>query len=163
MIPPFCALLRSRDMHNIKVRTRSWLLSLKIFSTTLQCVSGRQNSEPSIFSTAWLVCGGLYRSNIICREQSVKCSRKCWFASYLRTYCPSCHIQLGQQLILSISDGLEPVSARFHMAVASALTVRRHVILGHPRFLHPSGFMRLLLMGWSLDLCVICGLSISSI
>ena len=36
---------------------------------------------------------------------------------YLLTYCPSCHRQLGQQQVLSISAGLEPVSVRFSINV----------------------------------------------
>ena len=39
------------------------------------------------------------------------------FISYLLTYCPSCRRQLGQQQILSISGGLEPVSVRSPMNV----------------------------------------------
>ena len=39
------------------------------------------------------------------------------FSTYLLTYCPSCHRQLGQQQILSISGGLEPVSVRFPINV----------------------------------------------
>ena len=35
----------------------------------------------------------------------------------LLTYCPSCHRQLGQQQILSISGDLEPMSVRFPMTV----------------------------------------------
>ena len=60
---------------------------------------------------------------------------------YLLTYCPSCHRQLGQQQILSISGGLEPVPVRFPMNVPC------------PRFLCPSGFPSTATLGmepWSL-------------
>ena len=39
------------------------------------------------------------------------------FLFYLLTHCPSCQRQLGQQQILSISGGLEPLSVRFPMNV----------------------------------------------
>ena len=85
----------------------------------------------------------------------------------LLTYCPSCHRQLGQQQILSISDGLEPVSVRFAMNVPLLSPLPQQYVsmsyLDARVFCVPLVSIRLLLLGWSLDLCVIYGLSISSV
>ena len=86
---------------------------------------------------------------------------------YLLTYCPSCHRQLGQQQILSISGGLEPVSVRFPMNVPWLWPQPQQYVsmssLDARVFCVPLVSIRLLLLGWSLDLCVIYGLSISSV
>ena len=90
---------------------------------------------------------------------------KCF--SYLLTYFPSCHRQLGQQQILSISGGLEPVSVRFPMNVPWLSPLPQQYVsmssLDARVFYVPLVSIRLLLLGWSLDLCVIYGLSISSV
>ena len=86
--------------------------------------------------------------------------------NYLLTYCPSCHRQLGQQQILTISGGLEPVSVRFPMNVPwlSPLPQQYVSLSSFDACVCcvPLVSIRLLLLGWSLDLCVIYGLSISS-
>ena len=86
---------------------------------------------------------------------------------YLLTYCPSCHRQLGQQQILSISGGLEPVSVRFPMIVPWLSPQPQQYVsmssLDARVFCVPLVSIRLVLLGWSLDLCVIYGLSISSV
>ena len=82
---------------------------------------------------------------------------------YLLTYCPSCHRQLGQQQILSISGGLEPVSVRFPMNDPLLSPLPQQYVsmssLDARVFCVPLVSIRLLLLGWSLDLCVIYGLS----
>ena len=87
--------------------------------------------------------------------------------NYLLTYCPSCHRQLGQQQILSISGGLEPVSVRFPMNDPLLSPLPQQYVsmssLDARVFCVPLVSIRLLLLGWSLDLCVIYGLSISSV
>ena len=92
---------------------------------------------------------------------------KCSDCYYLVTYCPSCHRQLGQQQILSISGGLEPVSVRFPMNVPWLSPLPQQCVSMsslHARvFCVPLVSIRLLLLGWSLDLCVIYGLSIFSV
>ena len=86
---------------------------------------------------------------------------------YLLTYCPSCHRQLGQQQILSISGGLEPVSVRFPMNVPWLSPLPQQYVsmssLNARVFCVPLVSIRLLLLGWSFDLCVIYCLSISSV
>ena len=87
--------------------------------------------------------------------------------SHLLTYCPSCHRQLGQQHILSISGGVEPVSVRFPMNVPWLSPLSQQYVsmssLDARVFCVPLVSIRLLLLGWSLDLCVIYGLYISSV
>ena len=87
--------------------------------------------------------------------------------TYLLTYCLSCHRQLGQQQILSISGGLEPVSVRFPMNVPWLSPLPQQYVsmssLDARVFCVPLVSFRLLLLGWSCDLCVIYGLSISSV
>ena len=89
------------------------------------------------------------------------------FFHYLLTYCPSCYRQLGQQQIPSISGGLEPVSVRFPMNVRWLSPLSQQYVsmssLGARVFCVPLVSIRLLLLGWSLDLCVIYGLSISDV
>ena len=85
----------------------------------------------------------------------------------LLTYFPSCHRQLGQQQILSISGGLEPVSVRFPMNVPWLSPLPQQYVsmssLDARVFCIPLVSVRLLLLGWSLDFCLIYGLSISSV
>ena len=87
--------------------------------------------------------------------------------TYLLTYCPSCHRQLGQQQIPSISGGLEPVSVRFPMNVPWLSPLPQQYVsmssLDARVFCVPLVSIRLLLLGCSLDLCVIYGLSIFSV
>ena len=87
--------------------------------------------------------------------------------TYLLTYCPSCHKQLGRHQILSISDGLEAVSVRFPMNVPWLSPLPQQYVsmssLDARVFCVPLVSIRRLLLGWSLDLCVIYGLSISSV
>ena len=87
--------------------------------------------------------------------------------TYLLTYCPSCHRQLGQQQILSISGGLEPVSVRFPMNVPLLSPLPQQYVSmssSDARVLCvPLVSIRLLLLGCSLDLCVIYDISISSV
>ena len=77
----------------------------------------------------------------------------------LLTYCPSCHRQLGQQQILSISGGLEPVSVRFPMNVPWLWPLPQQYVsmssLDARVFCVLLVSIRLLLLGWGLDLCVI--------
>ena len=84
--------------------------------------------------------------------------------AYLLT---SCHRQLGQQQILSISGGLEPVSVRLPMKVPWLSPLSQQYVsmssLDARVFCVPLVSIRLLLLGWSLDLCVIYGLSISGV
>ena len=90
-----------------------------------------------------------------------------YLLTYLLTYCPSCHRQLGQQQILSISGGLEPVSVRFPMNVPWLSPLLQQCVsmssLDARDFCVPLVSIRLLLLGCSLDLCVIYGLSIFSV
>ena len=92
---------------------------------------------------------------------------KAYLLTYLLTYCPSCHRQLGQQQILSISGGLEPVSVRFPMNVPLLSPLPQQYVsmssLEARVFCVPLVSIRLLLLGLSLDLCVIYGLSIFSV
>ena len=98
-------------------------------------------------------------------ELTANCSN--YLLTYLLTYCPSFQRQLGQQQILSISDGLEPVSVRFPMNVPWLSPLPQQYVsmssLDARVFCVPLVSIRLLLLGWSLDLCVIYGLSISSV
>ena len=86
---------------------------------------------------------------------------------YLLTYGPSCHRQLGQQQNLSIMGGLEPVSVRFPMNVPWLSPLPQQYVsmssLDARVFCVPLISIRLLLLGWRLDLCEIYGLSISSV
>ena len=90
-----------------------------------------------------------------------------YLLTYLLTYCPSCQRQLGQQQILSISGGLEPMSVRFPMNVPWLSPLPQQYVsmsfLDARVFCVPLVSIRLLLLGWSLDLCVKYGLSISSV
>ena len=85
----------------------------------------------------------------------------------LLTYFPSCHRQLGQHQILSISGSLEPLYVRFPMNVSWLSPLPQQYVsmasLDAHVFCVPLVASRLLLLGWSLDLCVIYGLSISSV
>ena len=87
--------------------------------------------------------------------------------TYLLTYYPSCHRQLGQHQILSISGGRVPVSVRFPMNVPWLSPLPQQYVsmssLDARVFCVPMVSIRLLLLGWSLDLCEIYGLSISSV
>ena len=89
------------------------------------------------------------------------------FITVLLTYCPSCQRQLEQQQILSISGGLEPVSVRFPMNVPLLSPLPQQYVsmtsLDARVFRVPLVSIRLLLLGWRLDLCVIYDLSISSV
>ena len=75
------------------------------------------------------------------------------------TYCPSCHRQLEQQQILLTSGGLEPVFVRFSMNVPWLSHQPQQYVsmssLDARVFCVPLVSIRLLLLGWSLDLCVI--------
>ena len=87
--------------------------------------------------------------------------------TYLLSNCPSCHRQLGHQQIPFISGGLESVSVRFPMNVLWLSPLPQQYVsmssLDARVFCVPLVSIRLLLLGWSLDLCVIYGLSISSV
>ena len=83
------------------------------------------------------------------------------------TYRISCHRQLGQQQIFSISGGLEPVSVRFPMNVLWLSPLLQQYVsmssLDARDFWVPQFSIRLLLLGCSFDVCVMYGLSISSV
>ena len=72
---------------------------------------------------------------------------------------PFYHRQLGQQQILSISGGLEPVFVRFPMNVPWLSPLPQQYVsmssLDARVFCVPLFSIRLLLLGWSLDLCVV--------
>ena len=89
------------------------------------------------------------------------------YQSNLLTYCPSCHRQLGQQQIISISGGLEPVSVRCPIIVQWRLPLPQQYVsmssLDAFILCVPLVSTLLLLLGWSLDLCIIYGLSISKV
>ena len=99
-------------------------LSLAFFHCLCGCWCKGINLWPHQI-LAWMIMVCLFEqlcSAILVSKSSVMKSLKnstggveC--STYLLTYCPSCHRQLGQQQILSISGGLEPVSVRFPMNV----------------------------------------------
>ena len=86
---------------------------------------------------------------------------------HLLTYYPSCHRQLGQHQILSISGGRVPVSVRFPMNVPWLSPLPQQYVsmssLDARVFCVSMVSIRLLLLGRSFDLCEIYGLSISSV
>ena len=110
----------------------------------------------------------------------VKNTNPDWFYSwvqllpYLLTYCPSCHRQLGQQQIPSISGSLEPRFVRCPMNVLLLSPLPQHYVsmssLNARIFCVPLVSIRLLvlLLGWSLWLRrswfeIFCGQTILTI